>query len=137
MTYKGLTYECVLDLIRLKVVCKAQLKAYISEYEVVKKLGDSDLIQECSEKIKVQRNFIKILEQNEIELMDDIKSIAEEMSDIEWNVFVCAFVKGLSCIDTIKELNIQKTTYYKYMEKIINKIEDTNIERKLKNDKEV
>lgn len=136
MTFKGTTYECIMDFLRLKVVAQANLKAYNVEKEMASKIRDTIKNREVMQKIIVQEKFIEELNKIEKAFIKELKKIAENTSDIEFAVFVYTFVYGMQPLETQRELGISNATYYTHIYNIKERIEGTPFEKYLKNEEE-
>lgn len=130
MTFKGETYQGIIDIQRLIIVAKTQLQAYKAEQKALRLKSDPKR-KEIAVKINIQEKYIFELEELIEDLLDKIDILAEGMSDVESQVFLRKYITGKTYQEIMDELNISQTTYYKYAQRIESRLEKTCIGQKL------
>lgn len=112
MTFKGSTYETMLELHTLIMASETLLGALEKDLQRKRMLRDVDLAS-AETRLNLQRNFLKELHRLEEDLVDKVDKIAFSLSDIEAQIFLRKFVIGKTPQDIMNELSISQPTYYR------------------------
>jgi len=131
MTFKGETYESILDLHLLKLTAEKVLEAYEADL-MTRRLTRSAYINECETKVNLQKKYIAKLNRLEENLLDDIDRLTSQLKDMQTKVFMEKFVIGRNWQDSCIELGISKTPYFQYVIEIENILKDSKIFKDLK-----
>jgi DNA-directed RNA polymerase specialized sigma24 family protein len=137
MTFKGCTYETVLELHTLIMANESLLTALEKDLQRRRMIRDVDLAS-AETRVNLQKNFIKELHRLEADLVEKIDKIAYSLSDLEAQLFLKKFIIGLDTTDIQDQMKISSSTYYRLMTQIENKLSDNKdfdgITRTLKNE---
>jgi Txe/YoeB family toxin of Txe-Axe toxin-antitoxin module len=130
MTYKGESYQGVIDIQILLIVAETQLRAYKAEQKAKRLKNDPDL-SEIARRINIQEKFIKEVSELLDDLLEKMDKLASGMNDLETQIFLKKYMIGKDNLTIMDELAIAKTTYYDYCKKIDEKIKTTPFGRDL------
>ena len=131
MTYKGATYESIIDIKRLIIVEEAKLDTLKIKQKYLRLKNDPEKNSVRIE-INLQENFIKELQQLLDNLLNKIEFLSSSMDNVEVAVFIAKFVNGDTNQEIIDNLTISQTTLYRYLEKIEEKLNETSFGKELK-----
>ena len=131
MTYKGATYESIIDIKRLIIVEEAKLDTLKIKQKYLRLRNDPEKNSVRIE-INLQENFIKELQQLLDNLLNKIEFLSSSMDNVEVAVFIAKFVNGDTNQEIIDNLTISQTTLYRYLEKIEEKLNETSFGKELK-----
>ena len=121
MTFKGETYQGIIDIQMLLIVAETQLQAYKAEQKVKRLRNDPDK-HEIAIKINIQEKYINELDNLLEDLLEKMDTLAEGMNDIECQVFIRRFITGKTNEEIMSELHISKTTLFNHFDSIANKM---------------
>lgn len=121
MTFKGETYQGIIDIQMLLIVAQTQLQAYKAEQKVKRLRNDPDK-HEIAIKINIQEKYINELEILLEDLLEKMDTLAEGMSDIECQIFVRKFITGKTTEEIMDELHISRTRFFFHIDSIKEKI---------------
>lgn len=121
MTFKGETYQGIIDIQMLLIVAQTQLQAYKAEQKVKRLRNDPDK-HEIAIKINIQEKYINELEILLEDLLEKMDTLAEGMSDIECQIFVRKFIAGKTTEEIMDELHISRTRFFFHIDSIKEKI---------------
>ena len=118
MTFKGCRYATILELERLILVAKVTQKAY--EFELKCRILQREKIEaeETEIKLNLQKKFVSELEDLEEELLNQIDIIADNLGDLEAQIFHRKFILGRDNDEIQLELGIERATLFRYLTKI-------------------
>ena len=123
MTYKGCSYETILELHTLIMTNETLLCALEKDLQRKRMIRDVDL-SNTETRVNLQRNFVKELKRLEEDLVEKVDKIAFSLTDLEAQIFLRNFVIGMSPQDIINELCISSSVYYRNLSLINEKIKD-------------
>ena len=132
MTFKGASYETMLEIERLIIIQKAMLKAYEMELKYRRLQREKEEVEVVLVKINLQENFIKELEDLSNELYEKMNLLLEDLNETEGQVFLMKFVLGKSNEEIMEELAISSRTLYRNFESIQRELEGTNFGNDIK-----
>lgn len=130
MTYKGATYESIIDIKRLIIVEEAKLDTLKIKQKYLRLRNDPEKNSVRIE-INLQENFIKELQQLLDNLLEKIEFLSSSMDNVEVEVFISKFINGDTNQEIIEKLAISQTTLYRYLEKIDEKLSETEFGKEL------
>lgn len=125
MTFKGCTYETILELHTLIMANETLLKALEKDLQRKRMMRDVD-VASTETRVNLQRNFVKELHRLEEGLVDDVDKIAYSLSDLEAQIFLRKFVIGKSAQEIMSELMISQSSYYRSWALINEKLKDND-----------
>lgn len=132
MTFKGASYETMLEIERLIIIQKAMLKAYEMELKYRRLQREKEEVEVVLVKINLQENFIKELEDLSNDLYEKMNLLLEDLNETEGQVFLMKFVLGKSNEEIMEELAISSRTLYRNFESIQRELEGTNFGNDIK-----
>ena len=136
MTYKGATYESIIDIKRLIMVEEAKLDTLKIKQKYLRLRNDPERNSVRIE-INIQENFIKELNELLQGLIDKIEFLSSSMDNVEVQIFLAKFVNGDTNQEIIDKLTISQTTLYRYLDKIDEKLSETTFGKDLQKALEV
>ena len=125
MTIKGTTYETIIDIERLIIVCEARLELYELEFKTYTLQRLKVQADETAVKMNIQENFLNKLKERRDMLYEQIDKLSNDLNDIEYNIFKEKFIYGTSNGDIQSKLSIEKTCYHKHLNRIIDVLQTT------------
>lgn len=125
MTYKGCTYETILELHTLIMANETLLQALEKDLQRKRMMRDVD-VASTETRVNLQRNFIKELHRLEEDLVEKVDKIAYSLTDLEAQIFLRKFVIGKSVQEIMNELMISQSSYYRSWALINEKLKDNN-----------
>ena len=126
MTFKGVEYQTILDIERCLFVAEADEKVLQFQLKSAKLQCDKRLCDETVIKLNVQQKFIAELKNLIEDLTNKIDRLNETMNDIESKIFIGKFVKNKTNDELMSELFLSRANYFKYIDKIDKKINNTD-----------
>ena len=132
MTFKGCTYETILELHTLIIVNETLLHALEKDLQRRRMSRDVD-VASCETRVNLQRNFIKELQRLEADLVEKVDKISFSLNDLEAQVFMKKFVVGLDAVSIQDEMKISSTSYYRLLSLIDEKLKDNKDYKSLTN----
>ena len=130
MTYKGATYESIIDIKRLIIVEEAKLDTLKIKQKYLRLRNDPEKNSVRIE-INLQENFIKELQTLLNNLLEKIEFLSSSMDNVEVSIFIAKFINGDTNQEIIENLAISQTTLYRYLEKIDEKLSETEFGKEL------
>lgn len=130
MTYKGESYQGVIDVQILLIVAETQLRAYKAEQKAKRMKNDPDL-SEIAKRINIQEKFIREVSDLLDDLIEKMDILASGMNDLETQIFLRKYMIGKDRQEIMDELVICRTTYYDYCKRIDEKLKETQFGRDL------
>lgn len=131
MTYKGATYESIIDIKRLIMVEQAKLDTLKIKQKYLRLKNDPERNSVRIE-INLQENFIKELEELLDNLLERIEFLTSSMENVETEVFISKFINGDTNQEIIDKLSISQTTLYRYLTNIDQKLSETSFGKEIK-----
>lgn len=132
MTFKGVTYQSLIEIERLIIVQEAVLKAYELELKFRRLQREKEEVQTVLVKINLQENFITELKQLREDLIEKIDILLENLNETEGKVFLRKFVLGKDNQEIMEELAISQPTLYRHYDSIQKELEETKCGNDLK-----
>lgn len=130
MTYKGATYESIIDIKRLIIVEEAKLDTLKIKQKYLRLRNDPEKNSVRIE-INLQENFIKELQTLLNNLLEKIEFLSSSMDNVEVSIFIAKFINGDTNQEIIEKLAVSQTTLYRYLEKIDEKLSKTQFGKEL------
>lgn len=127
MTFKGATYETLIDIERLLITQEAYLRAYELELKFRRLQREKEEIEAVAIKINLQQNFIKELKQLRDDLIEQMDIMLENLNEMEGKIFLRKFVLGKDNQDIMDELAISTATLYRYYDSIQKELKETKV----------
>lgn len=131
MTYKGATYESIIDIKRLIMVEEAKLDTLKIKQKYLRLRNDPER-NSIRVEINLQENFIKELEELLENLLERIQFLTSSMENVETEVFISKFINGDTNQEIIEKLAISQTTLYRYLSSIDQKLSETSFGKEIK-----
>lgn len=131
MTYKGATYESIIDIKRLIMVEQAKLDTLKIKQKYLRLKNDPERNSVRIE-INLQENFIKELEELLDNLLERIEFLTSSMENVETEVFISKFINGDTNQEIMDKLSISQTTLYRYLTNIDRKLSETSFGKEIK-----
>lgn len=131
MTYKGATYESIIDIKRLIMVEQAKLDTLKIKQKYLRLKNDPERNSVRIE-INLQENFIKELEELLDNLLERIEFLTSSMENVETEVFISKFINGDTNQEIMDKLSISQTTLYRYLTNIDQKLSETSFGKEIK-----
>lgn len=121
MTFKGCTYETILELHTLIMANETMLTALEKDLQRRRMSRDVD-IATAETRVNLQKNFLKELHRLEEDLVEKIDKIAYSLSDLEAQLFLKKFVVGLDKVSIQNDMRISQSNYYRIVAEIEEKL---------------
>jgi ATP/maltotriose-dependent transcriptional regulator MalT len=130
MTYKGATYESIIDIKRLIMVEEAKLDTLKIKQKYLRLRNDPERNSVRIE-INLQENFIKELNELLDNLLNRIEFLTSSMENVETEVFISKFINGDTNQEIMDRLTISQTTLYRYLANIEQKLSETSFGKEI------
>ena len=118
MTFKGVTYESIVDIERLIIVSECRLDIFNLELNKCVMQNDKVGADEVRVKINLENNFLNEVKERKEFLLEEMDKLANDLNDMEYKVFIAKFMKG----KTNKEIQSELFITERWLMKICNKI---------------
>ncbi len=130
MTYKGATYESIIDIKRLIMVEEAKLDTLKIKQKYLRLRNDPERNSVRIE-INIQENFLKELNELLDNLLNRIEFLTSSMENVETEVFISKFINGDTNQEIMDRLTISQTTLYRYLANIDQKLSETSFGKEI------
>lgn len=130
MTYKGATYESIIDIKRLIMVEEAKLDTLKIKQKYLRLRNDPERNSVRIE-INLQENFLKELNELLDNLLNRIEFLTSSMENVETEVFISKFINGDTNQEIMDRLTISQTTLYRYLANIDQKLSETSFGKEI------
>ena len=130
MTYKGATYESIIDIKRLIMVEEAKLDTLKIKQKYLRLRNDPERNSVRIE-INLQENFLKELNELLDNLLNRIEFLTSSMENVETEVFISKFINGDTNQEIMDRLTISQTTLYRYLTNIDQKLSETSFGKEI------
>lgn len=131
MTYKGATYESIIDIKRLIMVEEAKLDALKVKQKYFRLRNDPEK-NSIRIELNLQENFLKELNSLLDNLLERIQFLTSSMENVETEVFISKFINGDTNQEIMDRLTISQTTLYRYLNNIEQKLSETSFGKEIK-----
>lgn len=125
MTFKGGKYEALLDIWQMLTANKYLLEVYKKELQYKRLKKDLD-ISSCEVKVQLQENFVREISNLQEEVVNKVELLANNLSDIETQIFLKKFIIGQDNKIIMNELGISQATLYRYFDNIKEQLDGTS-----------
>lgn len=131
MTYKGATYESIIDIKRLIMVEEAKFDALKVKQKYLRLRNDPEK-NSIRIELNLQENFLKELNSLLDNLLEKIQFLTSSMENVETEVFISKFINGDTNQEIMDRLTISQTTLYRYLNNIEQKLSETSFGKEIK-----
>ena len=132
MTFKGKTYETIIDIEKLLMVERFRIDCYASELKHAQIIRNKPRIDQIRIEMNVQLKYVEELEAISKELTENILKLAYQMNKTDDLIFIKKFIEGKDDTVIIEELHLTTEKYQEAINRIAVELENSEYGEKLK-----
>lgn len=125
MTFRGATYETIIDIERLIIVSECRLDIYNLELKKAVKQCNKVELEEVKIKINIEEKFLEEIKERRDFLLEEIEKLNHDLNDTEFKIFISKFIKGKSSGEIESELHLSHSRYHEICQNISRVMENT------------